>query len=72
MVWLACLYTYFENPHLLSDEYWASSIGGVPSLLKIAVFLQEDETGATEAEMRGLGPCGPHLEGVRSAHTCGP
>lgn len=40
--------------------------------MSIAVFLQEDETGATEDETRGLGPCGPHLEGVRSARTPGP
>lgn len=40
--------------------------------MRIAVFLQEDETEATKDETHGLGPCGPHLEGVRSAHTSDP
>lgn len=45
---------------------------GVPSLLRIAVFLHEDETGATEDEMHGLGPCVSHLEDVRSASSPAP
>lgn len=40
--------------------------------MRIAIFLQEGETRVTEGETRGLGPCGSHLEGVRSAHTSGP